>query len=105
MANLQAECRLRHSGTGLPTQSTITSTWMDNGRRRAAIRLALAVLLCGALLTLTFAGGLLANSLALLAESVHVIGDLGTLLLNLLALCVGTIGPNSWLTFGWLRAG
>ena len=106
MANLQAECRLRHPGAGgVPTPATSTSLFIDSGRKRAAIRLALAALLCVVLIVVTFVGGLLARSLALLSLSIHVFGDLSTLLLNLIALYIGTIRPNSWLTFGWLRAG
>lgn len=67
--------------------------------------MAFAALLCGVLLVVTFVGGHLAHSLAILAESVHVLGDLGTVLLNLFALCIGTLRPNSWFTFGLLRAG
>ena len=106
MANMQGECRLRHpSAGGVPTPATSTSSLMDSGWKRAAIRLALAALLCVVLIVVTFVGGLLTRSLALLALSIHVFGDLGTLLLNLIALYIGTIRPNSWLTFGWIRAG
>lgn len=66
-------------------------------------------LLAAALITLfvfiaEVVGGLLSNSLALLADSGHVLTDLAALLLSLIAMRLAELPPNPRKTFGYRHA-
>lgn len=49
------------------------------------------------------AGGIISNSLALLGEAVHVLGDLGSLVLSYFAILIAKKPPNLSKTFGYHR--
>jgi len=51
-----------------------------------------------------FIGGLLTNSLALLADAGHMLADAGALGLSLFAVCMTKHTPTAQRTFGYLRA-
>jgi cobalt-zinc-cadmium efflux system protein len=74
----------------------------DHARELGAVRtgLFLASLLC---LTETV-GGYLTNSLALVSDAAHVLGDVGALGITLFALWVGTRPASESKTFGYYRA-
>ena len=74
----------------------------DHHGERRALQTSLAV---SALLCLTeVVGGYLTNSLALLTDAAHLVGDLGALALTLFALWVGTRPASTSKTFGYYRA-
>jgi cobalt-zinc-cadmium efflux system protein len=68
-------------------------------RRRLAITLALAA----AYMVAEFVGGLLANSLALLADAGHMLSDVGALGLSLFALWISQRPATPQRTYGWYR--
>jgi cobalt-zinc-cadmium efflux system protein len=69
------------------------------GRRRLAAVLALTA----AFMVVEFAGGLLAGSLALLADAAHMLTDAGALALSLFALHVAQRPATAEKTYGYLR--
>ncbi|HEU0012298.1 MAG TPA: cation diffusion facilitator family transporter [Longimicrobium sp.] len=68
-------------------------------RRRLAVTLALAAVY----LVAEVVGGLLANSLALLADAGHMLSDVGALALSLFAMWVAQRPATPRRTFGWHR--
>jgi cobalt-zinc-cadmium efflux system protein len=71
-----------------------------NDRRRLAVVLALTIVYFGAEL----AGGLYANSLALLTDAVHMLTDIAALCLGLLTLWMSSRPATAGKTYGYLRA-
>jgi cobalt-zinc-cadmium efflux system protein len=67
-------------------------------------RLAVALALAGVTLLVEIVGGLLANSLALLADAVHVFSDVAALGLALFAVGIARRPPTSRRTYGYYRA-
>lgn len=68
-------------------------------RRRLRIALALAA----TYMVAEFVGGLLTNSLALLADAGHMLGDVGALALSLFALWIAERPSSTRFTFGYYR--
>ena len=50
-------------------------------------------------------GGILAGSLAIVSDAAHLLTDLASFLVSLLALYLGTRPATKKLSFGWYRAG
>jgi cobalt-zinc-cadmium efflux system protein len=69
---------------------------------RARMRVALAINL--ALLVATILGGILADSLALLADAGHLLSDVGAIALALLAARLAALPPTATRTFGLQRS-
>jgi cobalt-zinc-cadmium efflux system protein len=67
-------------------------------------RLSYALILALSVLALEIVGGLIANSLALLADAGHVAGDVGAVLLALSAMWLAARPGSGQRTFGWARA-
>jgi cobalt-zinc-cadmium efflux system protein len=67
-------------------------------------RLIFAITLTGAVLVAEVAGGLWADSLALLSDAAHVLTDLVSLLLSFSALLIAARPVTKEHTFGWHRA-
>lgn len=72
----------------------------DGNSRRIGITLVLVV----AYMVAEVAGGLLSNSLALLADAGHMLSDAGALLVALVAMRIGRRPPSETHTFGYRRA-
>jgi cobalt-zinc-cadmium efflux system protein len=72
----------------------------QNGKRR----LILALLITGCWFLIELAGGLYANSLALLADAAHMLTDLAALGLSLFALVISSRPATHEKTYGFLRA-
>jgi cobalt-zinc-cadmium efflux system protein len=75
-----------------------------DSRRQNRRRLLAAAGVACLVLVAEVIGGLLANSLALLADSGHVLIDLGSLLLSLLAMGLAERPPSARKTFGYRHA-
>jgi len=67
-------------------------------------RLLMAIGLNSLIPALQLAGGILANSMALISDAVHNFSDLTGLLISYAALRIGGKKPSPRLTFGWQRA-
>jgi cobalt-zinc-cadmium efflux system protein len=67
-------------------------------------RLTLALSITASWFVIELAGGLYANSLALLADAAHMLTDLAALGLSLFALKISTRPPTHKKTYGYLRA-
>lgn len=71
----------------------------ESGRRRLVFVLALT----GTFMLVEFVGGWLANSLALMADAGHMLGDVAALGLSLFALWFSRRPATAARTYGWLR--
>lgn len=80
------------------------SVLIHAARRRAQRRLGVALGLALGVLALEVVGGLLTNSLALLADAGHVLGDAGAVGLALAALWMAGRPGSAQRTYGWHRA-
>lgn len=79
----------------------------DHGRRVAVstrTRLALTLLLAGGYMVAELVGGLLTNSLALLADAGHMLSDVAALALSLFALWIAERPSGPQRSFGYYRA-
>jgi cobalt-zinc-cadmium efflux system protein len=74
----------------------------DHGGENGRLQIAVAVTLC--VLAVEVAGGLLAHSLALLTDAVHVLTDVGAAVLALWAGTIAQRRPDKRRTFGYGRA-
>lgn len=61
--------------------------------------------ICVKLLLFSNAGGLIANSLAIMNDALHQIFDLNSLLMSLAASWIARWKPNQRKTYGYYRAG
>src|SRR5262245_11861070 len=77
----------------------------DHRHRRAANRrrLALALLLAAGYMVAEVVGGLLTNSLALLADAGHMLSDVAALGLSLFAVWIAERPPTPRRTYGFYR--
>ncbi len=77
----------------------------DSGldRRSQAKRLWIALIITGAFMVAEVVGGVLANSLALLADAGHMLTDALALALSLIAMCLAMRPPSPEHTFGYVR--
>lgn len=71
----------------------------------AGSRLTLGIILSGVILVAEIAGGLIANSLALLSDAGHVLADIVALSLSAYALRQAQRPPSHRMTFGYHRIG
>ena len=71
---------------------------------RGKNRLVLALCITAIWFLIELAGGLYANSLALLADAAHMLTDLGALSLSLFALRISARPATHEKTYGYLRA-
>jgi cobalt-zinc-cadmium efflux system protein len=76
----------------------------DHGRRAGARALGIALALIVGFAIVEVAGGLLADSLALLADAAHMVSDAGSLGLALFAACLAGRPATHARSFGWRRA-
>jgi len=79
----------------------------DHGHRRPSAnkrRLALTLLLSGGYMVAEVIGGLLTNSLALLADAGHMFSDVAALGLSLFAIWIAERPPTPKRTYGYYRA-
>jgi cobalt-zinc-cadmium efflux system protein len=77
----------------------------DPGRKhRGSKRLVSALAITGGWFLIELAGGLYANSLALMADAAHMLTDLAALGLSLFALKISARPATHEKTYGWLRA-
>ncbi len=67
-------------------------------------RLLAALLITTVVFVMEVVGGVLSNSLALLADSGHVLTDMAALLLSLIAMRLAELPPNPQKTFGYRHA-
>lgn len=67
-------------------------------------RLGVALVLSAITLVVQLIGAILSSSLSLLADSVHVLGDVASLGLAMFAAGLAGAGPSTKRTFGWQRA-
>ncbi len=74
---------------------------LDRGRQTRSLRLALAITV--AFMAAEFAGGLWTNSLALLADSGHMLTDAGALALSLFAVWFSRKPATAQKTYGYFR--
>lgn len=65
--------------------------------------LSIALIITSSIMILEFFGGLITNSLALLSDSGHMLSDVGSLSLSLIALWFAKRPPSSRKTFGFYR--
>src|SRR5512137_779984 len=86
--------------TGSIVEQSQAHDVLISDRRRLRIVLAVTV----AYLVTELAGGLYANSLALLTDAVHMLTDIAALCLGLLTLWISTRPASSAKTYGYLRA-
>src|SRR5436309_1987424 len=70
----------------------------NRGRMRVALLLNLAMLVA------TVVGGILADSLALLADAGHLLSDVGAIAVALIAARLATVAPTAARTFGLQRS-
>ncbi len=77
----------------------------ENGRALEVNRRALwiAIGITAAIMVVEFAGGILSNSLALMSDAGHMLTDIMSLVLSLIALQLTTRGPSSTKTYGLYR--
>lgn len=76
----------------------------DSSYRNRNKRLVLALTITGSWFLIELAGGLYANSMALLADAAHMLTDLAALGLSLFALKISARPATHSKTFGYLRA-
>src|SRR5262245_53570261 len=69
-----------------------------------ARRLSITLVLVATYMVAEIVGGLLSNSLALLADAGHMLSDAGALALSLLAMSISRRPPSRTHTFGYQRA-
>jgi cobalt-zinc-cadmium efflux system protein len=77
---------------------------LNQSRARSRRALVLAIAITGAILLAEVVGGILTNSLALLADAGHMASDLGALGLSLAALWLASRPPSARRTYGFHRA-
>jgi cobalt-zinc-cadmium efflux system protein len=75
---------------------------LRRARNRARMGVALALNL--AMLAVAVVGGILANSLALLAEAGHLLSDTGAIAIGLIAARLAALAPTPARTFGYQRS-
>lgn len=75
-----------------------------HARSQSKTRLVLALLLAGGYLVAEVVGGILTNSLALLADAGHMLSDVAALALSLAALWIAERPADARRTFGYYRA-
>jgi len=75
----------------------------ENGKSSSKRRLILAISITGSWFLIELAGGIYANSLALMADAAHMLTDLGALGLSLFALQISTRPATHKKTYGYLR--
>ena len=73
-------------------------------RRENRKRLSIVLLLVGAYMLAEIAGGLISNSLALLADAGHMLADAAALALSLFAIRIAQRPPTAKRTYGYYRA-
>ncbi len=76
----------------------------EQGPERGKKRLIQAISVTGSWFIIELAGGIYANSLALMADAAHMLTDLGALGLSLFALQISTRPATHKKTYGYLRA-
>jgi cobalt-zinc-cadmium efflux system protein len=76
--------------------------WGPRGRQRRALTVSLV--LTASFFVVQTAGGILSGSLALLADSGHLLSDVGSLALALVAMQMARRPPTPARTYGWHRA-
>ena len=72
-------------------------------RRPQSKRLWIVLGLTAAFMVAEVVGGVLSNSLALLADSGHMLADVGALALSLIAMRLALHPPSAERTFGYVR--
>ena len=87
-----------HTHTGAPG---ISGTALD--RRPESKRLWIVLGLTAVFMVAEVVGGILSNSLALLADSGHMLADVGALALSLIAMRLALRPPSAERTFGYVR--
>jgi cobalt-zinc-cadmium efflux system protein len=75
-----------------------------HARSQSKTRLVLALLLAGGYLVAEVVGGILTNSLALLADAGHMLSDVAALALSLAAIWIAERPADARRTFGYYRA-
>lgn len=88
-----------HEGSGHPHDSHGPATTRTGSRRRLAIVLALVA----SYMVAEVVGGLLSNSLALLADAGHMLSDAGALALSLFAMWIAERPPTPKHSYGYYR--
>ena len=79
---------------------------LKKDRKRSLWRLFIASIVCIVFVIVIFVvGGLIAKSLSLITEALHMVSDLGTIIINFLSIAIATIKANQTFTFGFHRAG
>jgi cobalt-zinc-cadmium efflux system protein len=73
-------------------------------RARNRVRMGVALALNLAMLAVAVVGGILANSLALLAEAGHLLSDTGAIAIGLIAARLAALAPTPARTFGYQRS-
>ena len=76
----------------------------EHARAAGARALTIALALTGLVFAVELAGGIAADSLALLADAGHLLGDAGSLALALVAVRMAARPASGRHTFGWQRA-
>ncbi len=79
-------------------------TWLHESRASSQRRLALALGITTVILLAELVGGILTNSLALLADAGHMASDTGALGISLIALWLASRPPTAQRTYGLQRA-
>jgi len=76
---------------------------MHNGRRPAKKNLSLTLMVTGTIFLAEIIGGLLTNSLALLADAGHMLVDVSAIIMSLLALQIAARPADPKRTYGYYR--
>jgi cation diffusion facilitator family transporter len=89
-----------------PSQTDDAGNIIDAKEKKARYRkkrLIYAIIFCSVLFVLEFAGGLLTGSLAILADSFHMLSDVIGYVISFVALYFATIPQNQFYTYGYKR--
>ena len=61
-------------------------------------------IVCSVFIVLEVLGGLLANSIAIISDAIHLMSDLASFAFSALVVWLSTQEPPQWLTFGYRKA-
>jgi cobalt-zinc-cadmium efflux system protein len=110
---LDASCCTLEAGPRCAITSSVTSVHAPDAHEHAEHShhhahggergLRVVLVLTGVFMVAELVGGIVANSLALLADAVHMLTDVGAIGLSLFALWFARRPPTPGMTFGWVR--
>lgn len=108
---LKSETR-HHEGSGgppsRPNKAVYINPWAATPKTGKVLKarkaLTIAIIFCACFMLLELVSGVIAHSIALVNDAVHMMTDVFNLGISLAAVILSTWAPTTMMTFGWRRA-